>query len=74
MDNEPIYSATIRSGKTTFFVDVKESKNGNKYLMITESRIKDGESERTSLRIFGETVAEFQKAIAEAAEAFSQSE
>lgn len=35
---ESLYSKTIRAGKTTYFVDVKEAKNKTKYITITESK------------------------------------
>ena len=47
-NNNAIYSTMVRSGRTTYFVDVKEAKNGNKYLAITESRF-DGEKARLGL-------------------------
>lgn len=67
-----IYSTSIRAGKTTYFVDVKEAKNGNTYLAISENRINGEKRQRTTIRIFGETVAKFQKAIDEAVAAISQ--
>jgi hypothetical protein len=57
----------VRSGRTTYFVDVKEAKNGNKYLSITESRIDGDEKKKTTLRVFGDSIAEFRKAIDDAA-------
>jgi len=72
-DNNALYSTMVRSGRTTYFVDVKEAKNGNKYLSITESRF-DGETKKkTSIRVFGEGIGEFRRAIDEAAAAVSQS-
>lgn len=35
---ESLYSKTIRAGKTTYFVDVKEAKNKSKYITIAESK------------------------------------
>ena len=35
---EEKYSQVVRSGKRTYFFDVKENKNGSKYIVITESR------------------------------------
>ena len=69
MNNNAIYSTMVRSGKTTYFVDVKEAKNGNKYLMISETRLDGEEKKRTSIRVFGETIDQFRQAIAEAATA-----
>jgi hypothetical protein len=72
MNNTAIYSTMIRSGKTTYFVDVKEAKNGNKYLQITEARLNGEERKKSTLRVFGETVEQFKLAIDEAATAATQ--
>ena len=61
-----LYSTVIKSGKNTYFVDVKEAKNGNKYLAITE--LQAGDSDRKStIRVFGEAVAKLRDAVTEAA-------
>lgn len=70
--NNAIYSTMVRSGKTTYFVDVKEAKNGNKYLSISENRLDGEEKKRTTVRVFGETVAQFRQAIDEATAAIAQ--
>jgi hypothetical protein len=72
MENNSLYSTMVRAGRTTFFVDVKEAKNGNKYLSICESRIDGNEKKKITLRVFGETIPEFRKAIDDAAAAVSQ--
>ncbi len=64
---DAIYSKSIKAGKSTYFIDVKEAKNGNKYLSICESRLNGEERKRTSLNVFGENVARFREAIDEAA-------
>ena len=66
-NNNAVYSTMVRSGRTTYFVDVKEAKNGNKYLSISENRIDGEEKKRTTLRVFGETIDQFRQAINEAA-------
>lgn len=72
MNNNAIYSTMIRSGRTTFFVDLKEAKNGNKYLAITESSVNGEERKKTTLRVFGETIDQFRQAIDEAASVVNQ--
>ena len=72
-NNNAVYSTMVRSGRTTYFVDVKEAKNGNKYLSITESRIDGDEKKKTTLRVFGEAIDQFRQAISEAVAAVSQS-
>jgi hypothetical protein len=71
-NNNSIYSTMVRSGKTTYFVDVKEAKNGSKYLSISESRLDGDEKKRSTVRVFGETVDQFRQAIDEAAGAVAQ--
>ena len=67
-----LYSTMVRSGRTTYFVDLKEAKNGNKYLAITESKINGDQKQKMTIRVFGETVEEFRKAINDAAAAITQ--
>lgn len=66
--NGAIYSTMVRAGRTTYFVDVKEAKNGNKFIAISESRLdQEDKKQRTTVRVFGESVAQFRQAIDEAA-------
>jgi len=37
-DREELFSKAVRAGKRTYFFDVKETKSGDKYLTITESK------------------------------------
>ena len=68
--NDALYSTMVRSGRTTYFVDVREAKNGNKYISISESKIDaDDKRQRSTVRVFGETVEQFRQAIDEAAAA-----
>ena len=67
-----LYSTMVRSGRTTFFVDLKEAKNGNKYLSISENKLDGDEKKRVTVRVFGESIGEFQKAINDAAAAIAQ--
>ncbi len=64
-----LYSTLVKSGKTTYFVDLKEAKNGNKYLSISETRVDGEEKKRSTVRFFGETIDQLKKAIDEASEA-----
>ena len=71
-NNNALYSTMVRSGRTTYFVDVKEAKNGNKYLSICESKINGDEKKRITVRVFGESIQEFKKAVEDAAAAVPQ--
>jgi len=68
VNNNAVYSTMVKAGKTTFFVDVKEAKNGNKYLSISESRLEGEARKRTTVRIFGEAIEQFRQAAAAVAE------
>jgi hypothetical protein len=71
-NNGAIYSSMVRAGRTTYFVDVKEAKNGSKYLSISENRLDaDEKRQRTTVRVFGESVAQFKQAVDEAAAAMA---
>jgi len=68
--NNAIFSTMVKSGRTTYFVDVKEAKNGNKFISISETRLDaDDKKQRSTVRVFGETVEQFRQAIDEAAAA-----
>jgi len=69
--NNAVFSTMVRAGRTTYFVDVREAKNGNKYLSITESRFNGDEKQKTTIRVFGDTVQEFRQAVSDAAAAVS---
>ena len=71
--NNAIYSTMVRAGRTTYFVDVKEAKNGNKFLSISENKINsDQKKERVTLRVFGETIDQFRQAVDDAAASLAQ--
>ena len=68
--NDTVFSSMVRSGRTTYFIDVKEAKNGKKYLAITETRIDaDDKKNRSVIRVFAESIPSFQQAVNEAAAA-----
>ncbi|MBI1805082.1 MAG: DUF3276 family protein [Ignavibacteriae bacterium] len=71
-DQDAIYSTMIKAGKTSYFIDVKEAKNGNKYLSISETKMEGNEKKRKTLIIFGENIEQFRQAVDEAAGAASQ--
>ncbi len=67
-----LFSTMVRSGRTTYFIDLKEAKNGNKYLALSENKIDGEEKKRVTLRVFGDSIEEFRKAVDEAAAAIAQ--
>lgn len=64
--NPAFYSTMVRAGRTTYFIDLKEAKNGNKYLNITQSSIDGEKTEKLTVRVFQDQIGDFQKAIADA--------
>ncbi len=68
-----LFSTMIRAGRTTYFVDVREAKNGSKYLSISENKITgDQKKERVTVRVFGDSIEEFKQAVNDAVSAASQ--
>jgi hypothetical protein len=69
---DPLFSKTVKSGKTTYFVDVREAKNKSKYLTITESKLKDNAQEgekkfiQKKLIIFDNSIEKLRTALDEA--------
>ena len=68
-NNAPIASRTVKGKGRTYFLDLRESKKGNKYVQVTESRRgQDGQNVRSSLFLFPDRVPEFQTALNEIAQ------
>jgi hypothetical protein len=60
-----IYSQNLKTKGQNYFFDVKAAKNGNKYLSISQSWIKDGQGHRGTVTIFQNDMQEFLQAMAE---------
>ena len=61
-----IATKKLSAGSRTYFMDLKETKKGDKYLQVTESRRgKDGQNMRSSLFLFQDRAREFQGALEE---------
>ena len=60
-------SQIVKAGAKTYFLDLKETRDGKPYLVITESRFKgEGkERERTSIAVFPEHAQGFLQALQE---------
>lgn len=67
MVDQPTTSRTIKAGSITYFLDLKTTKEGKPFLVITESRLKSGsqERERTSIAVFPDQAKEFSEAAQE---------
>jgi hypothetical protein len=64
---EAIFSKAIKTKGRTYFLDVKEASNGNKYLTICESRKVDGEWQRNRIMVFDNDIPAFFQGLKEAA-------
>jgi hypothetical protein len=62
-------SRQVKAGSRTYFVDVETTREGKRYLRITESRFKGegSERERQSIVVFPEEAEEFAQAVSEMA-------
>lgn len=66
---QQVFTTMVKANSSTYFFDVKEAKNGKKYLVISHSRLnKDKERERAFMTVFNNDVVNFQHALAEAVE------
>lgn len=65
--NKAINTQILKTGKRTYFFDVKQASNNRKYLRITESTFEGEGKDRkyNSFLLFPEQVAEFQQKLAE---------
>jgi hypothetical protein len=70
MQADTVYSSMVRSGRSTYFIDVKESISGKRYLAITEHTLDAGDKRtRTTIRVFKESMDQFRQAVSEAIQA-----
>lgn len=64
-EGKELFSQRLVAGKRTYFFDVKESREGVKFLVIAESRLVGEKRERSSIMIFQEHLAAFLAALQE---------
>ena len=72
---ESLYSKTIKAGKTTYFVDVKEAKNKARYITISESKKSTTDPKkytRKSIIIFDNSADKLRSAFEEAVQLINQ--
>lgn len=68
-DKEEVFSQAVKAGKRTYFFDVKETKQGERYITITESKRKfDNEDgtfsyEKHKIFLYKEDYSKFQNAL-----------
>lgn len=60
---------TIRAGKRIYYIDIKQTKGDDKYIVVTESKkLSDGEYERHRIMLYKEDFDKFLEALHEAVE------
>lgn len=68
-EREEVFSKAVKAGKRTYFFDVKETKQGERYITITESKRKfdngDGtfSYEKHKIFLYKEDYAKFKNAL-----------
>lgn len=63
----------VRAGRTTYFIDVREAKNGKRFISLSENKLEaDEKRQRSTIRVFGESIEQFRQAVDEAASAAIQ--
>ena len=68
---DALFTKMVKAGRTTYFLDVKEAKNNNKYLAITASSPSKEDPKKLSRRsvmLFSSAADEFVEALHEAVE------
>jgi len=65
-DRRELFSESVRAGTRTYFFDVKESSEGTKYLVISESRKMGDTRERSRVMVFEEDILSFAESLKKA--------
>jgi len=65
--NKDKNSKILKAGSKTYFFDIKQTKDGKSFLVITESRFKSEgkDRERSAIMVFPENAKEFADLVAE---------
>ncbi|HUI31329.1 MAG TPA: DUF3276 family protein [Candidatus Acidoferrales bacterium] len=71
MGKENEKGITIPAGQRTYFIDVKEAKNGNKYLVFTESKKNtEGKFDKQRIMVFSDHFKAIYEAMKQVAPEF----
>ena len=54
-----LFTTQVTLDKRNYFFNVKENRNGDVFLQIVESKIKDGEDDRRAIVVFSEDMKKF---------------
>ncbi len=65
----PLFTRTVKAGKRTYYIDVRDSKSGDDVLItITEQKRGAGEPERHQIFVYKENLEKILEALEEAME------
>jgi hypothetical protein len=64
-----LFTEQVKARGRTYFFDVRETKGGGRYLVISESRRTEAGHERNRVVVFPDQVGEFEEALRKAAQA-----
>jgi hypothetical protein len=65
-ESRALFSERVSAKGKNYFFDVRKTKTGGNYLMITESRPKDQGFEHIRIMVFEDHLADFQAGLAKA--------
>jgi hypothetical protein len=66
-ERSSVYSARLSTGRTTYFLDIRQAVNGRYYLVLTESRRNpDSSFDQKRLMVFEDSLPGFQKEMTQA--------
>lgn len=65
MPDEEIYSCRVPTGRRTYFFDLKQSANGDIYLVISESRLEGSDFRHSRVLVDEEYIDEFAEGFRE---------
>jgi Protein of unknown function (DUF3276) len=62
---QPIHSLNVKTKGKTYFFDLKVTKNGGKYMSISESWMKEGQKHRSTITVFPDNFQAFAQTFSE---------
>jgi len=66
-DGKELFLRTVKAGKRTYFISVKEAINKQKYMTVTESKLNgDNKFDRFRIMVFEEKMGDFMTALQDA--------
>jgi len=66
-EKNDLFNESVKAGQRTYFVNVREASNGNKYMVITESkRVDKDKFEKSRIMVFQDKLGDFAETFAAA--------